>query len=334
MVIRVTNLVKTYKTHERGSTFKEVVINLVARKVKLVPALKGISFDVAEGELIGFIGPNGAGKSTTLKILSGVLHPTCGEVDVLGYTPWKQRKRYVAHIGAVFGHKSQLIWDIPPIDAFHLNKAIYGIPGADFQRTLDQMVDLLEVGQVMRKPTRQLSLGERMKCEFIMCMLHQPRVVFLDEPTIGLDVIAKDRIREFVLEMNRRGVTFVLATHDLDDIERLARRVIVINHGEIVFDDSLSALRQVSGAKKAIRLSTHRPLPDLCMPGLTIRQSISDYEVELELDTSVLKLNRLIRDVDSSSVIHDLVIQELPIEGVIKELYVQRPQDSALDPSA
>ena len=147
-------------------------------------------------------------------------------------------------------------------------------------------------------------------------------------------MIAKDRIREFVLEMNRRGVTFILATHDLDDIERLARRVIVINHGEIVFDDALGVLRQVSGAKKAIRLSTHRPLPDLCTPGVTIRQSISDYEVELELDTSVLRLNRLIREVDSSSVIHDLVIQELPIEGVIKELYAQRPQGSAPDPHA
>jgi len=157
----------------------------------------------------------------------------------------------VAHIGAVFGQKSQLLWDIPPIDAFYLNKAIYSIPDKIFKKNLDNMVELLNVGDLIKKPTRLLSLGERMKCEFIMAMLHNPEIVFLDEPTIGLDVIAKDKIREFILEMNKQGVTFILTTHDLDDVERLAQRVIVINHGQIVFDNSIDALREALRGEKS-----------------------------------------------------------------------------------
>lgn len=323
MIIEVRGLEKTYTTYERGNTFREVLSSLFVRKTKEVEALKGISFDVEEGELIGFLGPNGAGKSTTLKILTGILYPTAGTAQVLGFTPWQSRKKYVANIGAVFGQKSQLIWDIPPIDAFHMNKAIYGLAGDDFNRTLNAMVELLGVEQIMRQPTRSLSLGERMKCEFIMAMLHRPKIVFLDEPTIGLDVIAKDKIREFILEMNRSGVTFVLTTHDLDDVEHLARRVIVINHGEMVFDDSLDALRNHLGAAKVISLSTRRPLPDMSRPGVTVTNPISEYEVELELDVSTLELNQFVAWVNTSSVIQDLSVQELPIESIVKGLYTQ-----------
>jgi len=236
MLIEVENLAKTYKSYQRGNTFGEAVKSLFVRKPLYIPALKEISFSIDQGELLGFLGPNGAGKSTTLKILTGVLHPSSGSVRIMGYTPWRDRRKYVANIGAVFGQKSQLLWDIPPVDAFYLNKAIYAIPEREFKKTMDQMVELLGVGELIRKPTRQLSLGERMKCEFIMAMLHQPKIVFLDEPTIGLDVIAKDKIREFILEMNKNGVTFILTTHDLGDIEHLAKRVIVVNHGEIVFN--------------------------------------------------------------------------------------------------
>jgi ABC-2 type transport system ATP-binding protein len=331
VAIHVKDLTKNYKTYERGNTFKEVVTSLLARKAKLIPALKGISFDVEPGELVGFIGPNGAGKSTTIKILSGTLYPSRGEVTVLGHVPWKERKKCVANIGVIFGQKSQLIWDIPPLDSFHLNKAIYNIPDAPFKATLRQMTELLEVQRVIRQPTRQLSLGERMKCEFIMAMLHQPKIVFLDEPTIGLDVIAKDRIREFILEMNQKGVTFILTTHDLDDIEHLARRVIVINHGEIVFDDALDALRKYFGSKKTLCLSTRLPLPELNIPGLTVTRMVSAYEAELELDTARLELYRFIREMNDSSGIYDLSIQELPIEEVIKEMYMQ---DEITAPSA
>lgn len=321
MLISVKNLTKVYKTYQRGSSFKETVKSLFVRKPLYVHALKGISFGIEKGELVGFLGPNGAGKSTTLKILTGILYPSGGTVDVMGYIPWQDRKKYVAKIGAVFGQKSQLLWDIPPIDAFYLNKAIYAIPDREFQRIMAHMVELLDLKDVIRKPTRQLSLGERMKCEFVMAMLHQPEIVFLDEPTIGLDVIAKDKIREFILEMNKKGVTFILTTHDLSDIEHLARRVIVVNHGEIVFDDTITTLRRHWGEKKLIAVSTVYPLPDLTRPGVTVTKRISDYQAELELDLAVYELNKFIALVNKSSTIRDLSVQEPPIEETIKVLY-------------
>ena len=324
MFINVENLVKIYKSYQRGNTFREALKSLVVRKPLYIHALKGVSFQIGQGELVGFLGPNGAGKSTTLKILTGILYPTSGRVEIMGYTPWKDRKKYVAKIGAVFGQKSQLVWDIPPIDAFYLNKEIYAIPEREFKRTMDAMVELLDLADLIRKPTRQLSLGERMKCEFIMAMLHRPEIVFLDEPTIGLDVIAKDKIREFILEMNRNGVTFILTTHDLGDIEHLAKRVIVVNHGEIVFDNSISTLRRLLGEKKIINVSTVHPLPDLNLPGITVTNRHSDYSVELELDLAVYELNKFIALVNKSSTIRDLSVDELEIEEVIKVLYRSR----------
>ncbi len=321
MSITVEGLSKIYKSYERGNTFREAVKSLFIRKPVFIHALKEVSFSIQPGELVGFLGPNGAGKSTTLKILTGILYPTSGKVEIMGYTPWKHRKKYVAKIGAVFGQKSQLLWDIPPLDAFYLNKAIYSIPERDFKKTMNDLIDLLSLEELIRKPTRQLSLGERMKCEFVMAMLHKPEIVFLDEPTIGLDVIAKDKIREFILEMNRNGVTFILTTHDLGDVEHLARRVIVVNHGEIVFDNSIDTLRSHMGVKKIIAVSTDRPLPELALPGINITNRISDYKAELELDLSVYELNKFIAMVNKTSVISDLAIREPQIENVIKELY-------------
>jgi ABC-2 type transport system ATP-binding protein len=321
MLITVENLSKVFKSYERGNSFGEAFKSLFIRKPIYVHALKEISFSIQSGELVAFLGPNGAGKSTTLKILTGILYPSSGNVDIMGFTPWKHRKKYVAKIGAVFGQKSQLLWDIPPLDAFYLNKAIYSIPEQEFKKTMNYMVELLNVEDLIRKPTRLLSLGERMKCEFIMAMLHKPEIVFLDEPTIGLDVIAKDKIREFILEMNREGVTFILTTHDLGDVEHLARRVIVVNHGEIVFDNTIATLRSSLGVKKIIALSTIRPLPELTLPGISITNLISDYKAELELDLSVYELNKFIAMINKTSIISDLSIQEPRIENVIKELY-------------
>lgn len=321
MIINVENLTKTFESYERGNSFKEAFKGLFVRKTKVVEALKGISFSIKKGELVGFLGPNGAGKSTTLKVLTGILFPTDGKVDIMGYTPWKDRKKYVAHIGAVFGQKSQLLWDIPPLDAFNLNKAIYSIPDSEFNKKLNYMVEMLSLQDLVKKPTRLLSLGERMKCEFIMAMLHNPEIVFLDEPTIGLDVIAKDKIREFITEMNKQGVTFILTTHDLEDVERLAERVIVINHGEMVFDNSIDALKGHLGTKKTVSITTHGPLPLLDMPGVLVKNKLSDYNVELELDVSVMELNKFIDYINRNSTLSDMSLQELPIEEVIKDLY-------------
>mgnify|MGYP000885093148 CR=1 FL=1 len=321
MIINVENLKKTFKSYERGNTLREAVASLFVRKTKLVEAVKGISFSIDKGELVGFLGPNGAGKSTTLKILTGILFPTSGNVDIMGYTPWKDRKKYVARIGAVFGQKSQLLWDIPPLDAFNLNKAIYSIPDSEFNKKLNFMVELLEVQNVVKKPTRLLSLGERMKCEFIMAMLHSPEIVFLDEPTIGLDVIAKEKIREFILEMNKQGITFILTTHDLGDIEQLAKRVIVINHGDLIFDNTIEALRNHLGTKKLVSVSTQNPLPKFDVPGVLVKNKLSDYNAELELDVNTMGLNQFIDYINKNSTINDLTLQELPIEEVIKNLY-------------
>jgi len=324
MIIQVKELSKNYTTYQRGASFRETVASMFRRKTQVIEAVKGITFSVEKGEIIGFLGPNGAGKSTTIKMLTGVLHPTSGEVDILGFTPWKQRKKYVRGIGAVFGQKSQLLWDIPPIDAFYMNKAIYGLEDTAFQETLDQLVQLLDVAEIIRKPTRQLSLGERMKCEFIMAMLHRPDVVFLDEPTIGLDVIAKERIRSFVLEMNQRGVTFILTTHDLEDIEQLARRVIVVNHGEIVFDDSIQALRGFLGEKKMVNLSTELAPDWLVIEGVSVLKQDSPTEAELELDTNIMPLQRFISFVNERYSIRDMALNALPIERIIKELYTSK----------
>lgn len=320
-IIKIENLKKVYITYERGSSFLETIKSLFVRKKIEVHALKGVSLEIEEGELLGLIGPNGAGKSTTLKILTGVLHPTSGHANVMGFTPWKQRSAYVGNIGAVFGQKSQLIWDIPPVDSFEMNRAIYSIPKNEYKRRLDMMVSLLDVESVIRKPTRQLSLGERMKCEFIMAMLHNPKIVFLDEPTIGLDIIAKDRIRDFIGEMNSQGTTFILTTHDLGDIEHLAKRVVVINHGSIVFDNSIEALKSYMGARKLVTLTTHAPLPNLDLPGVTVKTRQSDYHAELELDISLTGLNSFIEYVNKSSSVKDMSVQDPPIDEVIKNLY-------------
>lgn len=321
MIIQVRELRKNYMTYQRGASFRETLKSVFKRKAITVEAVKGLTFEVAEGDIVGFLGPNGAGKSTTLKMLTGVLHPTSGEVQILGFTPWKQRKKYVRSIGAVFGQKSQLLWDIPPIDAFYMNKEIYGLEEAAFRETLDHLVELLDVSEIIRKPTRQLSLGERMKCEFIMAMLHRPSVVFLDEPTIGLDVIAKEKIRAFIQEMNSQGVTFILTTHDLEDVEQLARRVIVVNHGEIVFDDSISALRGFLGAKKTVRITTESAALWDDIHGVRVLSRELETETELELDTDKLPLKEFIRLVNEQHTIMDMAIDALPIDVIIKELY-------------
>ncbi|MBN2736642.1 MAG: ATP-binding cassette domain-containing protein [Spirochaetales bacterium] len=294
-MISVEKLTKQYTTYQRGHRFWETLKSIFIRKKINVDALKGISFTIKEGELLGLIGPNGAGKSTTIKILTGILYPTGGSVQSMGYVPWKDRQKYVKHIGVVFGQKSQLIWDIPPIDSFYMNKAIYDIDHASYESRLKKMGDILNAHEIMRKPTRQLSLGERMRCEFIMAMLHNPPLVFLDEPTIGLDVIAKETIRNFIMEMNKQGVTFILTTHDMDDLEHLAKRVIVINHGEIVFEGNMESLKTHLGTKKVLRLATHENLNIQEIEGISDINRLSDFEIQLELDTKIISIDPTFR---------------------------------------
>jgi ABC-2 type transport system ATP-binding protein len=267
-------------------------------------------------------------------MLTGVLYPTSGKIEVMGYEPFSQRGRYVARIGAVFGQKSQLIWDIPPLDSFALNKAIYNIPSVDYNKRLHKIVELLEIADVINKPARALSLGERMKCEFVMAMLHAPRVVFLDEPTIGVDLIAKDAIRGFIREMNAEGVTFILTTHDLEDIERLARRAIIINHGEIVFNDSLDTLRKHLGDLKIVRIVMKDPIdmaksPELA--GMRVSSCPNEREVQLMVDRAITSMNSLIGYLSELGDILDISIKEPGIEAIIKSLYLYGDRQAKSD---
>lgn len=320
-VIIIETLSKKYKTYARKDKFIDTLKSLFYRRYITVEALRGISLNVERGSIVGLLGPNGAGKSTLIKILTGVMYPTAGKAQVLGYTPWKQRTRYVEHIGAVFGQKSQLIWDIPPADAFRMNKEIYGIPNDVYKRRLGQLTELFDVGAVSLKPTRVLSLGERMKCEFIMALLHGPEVVFLDEPTIGLDVIAKSKVRDCVRELNHQGVTFILTTHDMDDVEALAERVVVINHGEIKFDGALSTLRYRLGEKKLVKITTETPLDDDISTFLQLIARPSEFEAVFELADPTQGLGPLMSALGAIKGITDIAIEEPPIEEVIKAFY-------------
>lgn len=320
-IITVRDLRKTYETYKRGSTFSETVKSFFKREKVVIDAVKDISFTVGEGEIAGILGPNGAGKSTTIKMLTGTLFPSAGEINVMGFTPHKERSNYVHNIGAVFGQKSQLIWDIPPLDSFNMNKAIYSISDRDFKNTLDNLTGLFEVEDIVSKPTRVLSLGERMKCEFIMAMLHKPKIVFLDEPTIGLDVIAKQRIRAFIKEMNSQGTTFILTTHDLEDVEQLAQKVVIINHGQKVFDDSLQNLQLALGSKKIIHLMLTSPLPEVKIDEAQIVEKKSDFEYTLEVDLGNSSINAFIRNLTDQCEFSDISIKELPMEKIITQIY-------------
>jgi len=243
--VEVADLVKTYQVAERDPGVMGALRGLVHRRHRTVQALQGVSFNLERGELLGFIGPNGAGKSTTIKILSGILRPTSGRVLVEGVSPFDERMRHVARIGVVFGQRTQLWWDLPVIDGFELLRDIYRIAPARFRQTCDELVDMLGLARVLHQPVRQLSLGQRMRAEIAAALLHEPSLLFLDEPTIGLDAPSKLAVREVIQRLNReRGVTVLLTTHDMQDIEALAQRVIVIGHGRVLSDGTFDALRE------------------------------------------------------------------------------------------
>lgn len=319
--IKAESLVKSYTTYKRGSGFKETVKSFFKREKVQINAVDDISFEIEKGSICGILGPNGAGKSTTIKMLCGALFPTSGSIDVMGFSPARDRMKYVQKIGAVFGQKSQLIWDIPPVDSFAMNKAIYGIADADYKKRLGEMTELFGVEEVIHKPTRVLSLGERMKCEFIMAMLHSPEIVFLDEPTIGLDVIAKNRIREAVSEMNRCGTTFILTTHDLEDVEQLADDVIIINHGKKVFDDTLTGLKNILGSKKIVTLTLTKPCTGDEINGARIIGRDNDFDISLEVDTEKQPITEFMKSLTDHVSFKDISVRELPMDMIITRIY-------------
>ena len=318
--IQIKDLRKEYVVSQQESGVGAALRGLVKRRTVKVAAVDGISFDLDPGEIVGFLGPNGAGKTTTLKMLSGLLHPTAGEVKVLGYTPWKRDKQFLRQITLVMGQRNQLVWDIPPLPSFELNRAIYGIPSDIYRSTLDELTDMLELAPLLNKPVRNLSLGERMKCEIAAGLLHRPAMVFLDEPTIGLDVTMQRRIRSFIAEYNRRfSATVLLTSHYMADVEALCRRVVVIHHGRLLFDGDLSSLVQKFTDHKTIVVQLGDCQADLtaygevvsCLDGLvTLRVPKSDTAGVTE---------RLLADLP----VIDLLIEDPPIEEVIERVFAQ-----------
>ncbi|MFC5700254.1 ATP-binding cassette domain-containing protein [Cohnella faecalis] len=243
-MITLSGIEKTFKVAKRATGLRHAVRSLFYRDYTMVEALRDISFTIAQGEIVGYIGPNGAGKSTTIKVMSGILVPDRGDCEIMGYTPWKDRVAYVRNIGVVFGQRSQLWWDVPVLDSFELLRDIYDVPQSEYGRNLELLVDTLDLGDLLQTPVRQLSLGQRMRCEIAASLLHGPSLLFLDEPTIGLDAVSKIAVRRFIQTINReKGVTVILTTHDMSDIEALAHRVLLIGKGRLLYDGNLEAMR-------------------------------------------------------------------------------------------
>jgi ABC-2 type transport system ATP-binding protein len=324
-VIVAENLSKDFKSYKKGAGVMASLKGLIKREYTKKSALHDVSLRVNKGEILGLIGPNGAGKSTLIKILSGVLYPDSGSVSVLGFSPWKDRLKYTMHLGVVFGQKTQLSWDLPAVDSFELNRGIYDISDKDYERRLKMMVRLLEAEEFINKPVRQLSLGERMRCEIIQALLHNPEIVFFDEPTIGLDIIAKEKVRDFILEINRKyGTTFILTTHDMGDIEKLCDRVMIINHGTIVYDGLLGAVRKKFANKKILDCKFLEPdIPkNFVMKGCKTLER-KKHQLTIELDLGENQLRRVVDKIiqDYGSELDDLAITDPPIEEIIAAIY-------------
>lgn len=318
--IRLRDVRKTYRVTEREPGLRAALASLVHRRKSDVRAVDGITFDLAPGEIVGFLGPNGAGKTTTLKMLSGLLHPTSGELSVLGYVPWKRDRAFLRRITLVMGQRNQLVWDIPAADSFDLNRAIYRIPAADYRRTLEELVALLELEPLLRKPVRNLSLGERMKCEIAAALLHSPAVVFLDEPTIGLDVTMQRRIRTFIAEYSRcHGATVLLTSHYMADVEALCKRVIVIHHGQLLFDGELAALVQRFTADKTIVVQLKDCAADMGAYGEVL--SCQDGRTTLRVPKA--ETARVTGRILAELPVIDLTVEDPPIEEVIERVFAQ-----------
>jgi len=252
-MIVMENICKTYKVAKRNAGFREAFKSLLSREYEEIHALQDVSFTIGNGEMVGYMGPNGAGKSSTIKILSGILTPDSGTCTIDGRIPWKNRIEHVRNIGVVFGQRSQLWWDIPVIDSYELLRDIYSIPQAQYRRNLEELTELLQLSELLKTPTRQLSLGQRMRCEIAASLLHAPKILFLDEPTIGLDAVSKLAVRDFVQKLNREhGTTVILTTHDMQDIEALAHRVILIGRGKILMDGTLEDIRRTGEPGESI----------------------------------------------------------------------------------
>jgi ABC-2 type transport system ATP-binding protein len=323
LAVTVSGLEKTFQVKQKAPGLRgswRAVWNPV---VKEVTAVADINFTLEEGEVLAFIGPNGAGKSTTIKMLTGILFPSGGEASVLGYTPWKDRRQLGFHIGSVFGQKPQLWYHLPAEDTFRLFARIYELDMTAFRKRRDFLVDAFDIGKLLQVPVRKLSLGQRMKCEIAASLLHEPRIIFLDEPTIGLDVVAKQQIRDTIRYLNEEEKTTIfLTSHDAGDVEKLSKRVIIINHGRLIYDDRTSALRREYLTRKIIdvRFTERLNGRDVAIPGVNILKQ-GKYGVKLEFDSRQIPVERVVQQVMAVKPTQDINIADPPLEEIIREIY-------------
>ena len=319
-MITLKGIHKTFRVARRGAGFQAAVKALFRKEYEYVRALDHISFSIADGEMVGYIGPNGAGKSSTIKVMSGILTPDGGECTIDGLIPWKNRREHVKNIGVVFGQRSQLWWDVPVIDSFELIRDIYRIPPETYRRNLEELTQLLTLGEILRTPARQLSLGQRMRCEIAASLLHDPKVLFLDEPTIGLDAVSKIAVREFIKKINaEKKTTVILTTHDMQDIEALTKRILLIGKGKILLDGTLEQLKKRSCSQKTITLeySAGSFAPH---PGITPKERQDGRAVFL-VDTGVLSVSQAIGLLSRDAEITDLSVSGATTEEMVVSLY-------------
>ena len=319
-MIELQNICKSYKVARRSAGLGEAVKSLFRREYTRVDALSDVSFTVRDGEMVGYIGPNGAGKSSTIKIMSGVLTPDSGTCVINGRVPWKERTAHVQEIGVVFGQRSQLWWDVPVADCFELLRDIYRVDGAAYRKTLSRLTELLDLGELLRTPARQLSLGQRMRCEIAAALLHEPKILFLDEPTIGLDAVSKAAVRGFIRTLNKeRGTTVILTTHDMQDIEALAERILLIGRGRILLDGTLDELKRRRPAQRRLTVAYGGgALP--VVEGLTPLRD-ADGHAELLLDTGLLSVSEAVARISAQTEVKDLSVSGESVEELVVSLY-------------
>jgi ABC-2 type transport system ATP-binding protein len=330
-IIETRELRKVFRSIKRTPGAGGALKTLFSREYVDKVAVTGVSMSLDAGELVGFVGPNGAGKSTTIKMLTGILVPTSGEVRVAGIVPYAKRSENARNIGVVFGQRSQLYWDLPLVESFELLRAIYGVSQNRYRENMDAFIKLLEMDEFMQTPVRQLSLGQRMRGDFAAAMLHDPKVVFLDEPTIGLDVVAKESIRTFIADINReRGTTFILTTHDLADVERLCRRIVMIDRGTLIFDGEVDALRDQYGTHRTLVVEFCDPETSVEMPETEV-ELVTPTMARFRFDRRVTSAEALIRRVADNYCVSDISIEEPELESIIRRIYregyVAEPQD-------
>jgi ABC-2 type transport system ATP-binding protein len=330
VAIEVTELTKHYKVHRRPPGVAAALKSVFKRTYEIVPAVQALSFRIEPGERVGFLGPNGAGKTTTLKVLAGLLHPTAGAVKVVGFTPQRREAAFLRQITLVMGQKQQLLWDLPPVETFALNRAIYEVPRGDFDQSMKELGELLDLSSLVNKPTRQLSLGERMKCELAAALLHRPKVLFLDEPTIGLDVSMQVAVREFIRAYNERhGATVLLTSHYMPDVTALCPRVIVIDEGKLLYDGDLKELvKRVSPEKRvSLKLSAPVSAEALARYGAIVEQG----EAHAVLRVTQPELREAVAAILASLPIVDLGVEDPPLEDVMRQLFAQNSAKSESD---